>query len=286
MNKRMSKFLAATLACVTVFSSMAVTTFADETTAAADAETTAAAAPEFDPSGEYKAYIGIQFDGSWVFRDTWGTPVSGGAAGYDCADGLSTVSAGVGTPKDGTFTDATLKGNGTYTVTLENPDITGATAFNLIQLATNIPAGGADTIKITDMTIKVDSMMEYTYDEAIWSEDEIKQGYLCALGQNKYNTVECVDCNAVFATFPATVGTVSITFTVSGFDYDNTDAAAETTAAETTAADAATTEAAAAEDSDDDDSSNTTTIVIVAVVAVVVVAVVAGVIVAGKKKKA
>lgn len=292
MKKNFKKIVAAVLTGVTVISSLSLTAFAEEETTTVPTYSGQAA---FDPAGEYAASICVQVDGSWAFRNAYNELTYGGASDYEYKNQLSCVQNNVEKPLDGTFTDATITGNGTYTVTLENPefntDENDATAFNIIALSTNIPYSALDTVKFTDVTYTVNdsAVTTYTYPEGIVDPDQTKNSendlaaYLIMVGCNKWNTEECVDANTALAgedAWPGTVNKISITFTVSGFTND-----AETTAAETTTA---ATTAATTEASDDSDSGlPTAAYIAIGVGAVVVVGAVAVVAVnASKKKKA
>lgn len=272
----------------------------DETTAAAG-ETTAASSEvaEFDPSSdEYVAQMYIQVGGSWVFRNTYSDKDFGTVTDYKYKGQLSDVQDSENpVPHDGTFTDVVLKGNGTYTVTLENPDFTngGGTAgelFNLIGVSTSIPASAEETVKITDMTIQVNdsAMLKYTYPEVTFDPDGIKAGYLNALGVNIWNSEVCTDANAVFgdkSNWPGEVTKVTVTFTVSGFDHDApAGGEEETTAAgnENETKDGAT-KADNNNDKKDDSKGGLPTGAIIGIIAGVVVLVIIVVIVVVSKKK-
>ena len=173
---KLRKLLAAVLVGVMTVSSLAISAFA------ADEKGTVPAPGEFDANGEYVAQMYVQMDGSWVFRNKWDDKDYGTAMGYQYAGQLSQVESGNAVPYDGTFTDVALKGNGTYTIKLENPnfvkDVNGTKTepkkFNMIGISTNIPASAQDTVKITDATIKINdsSMYTYTWKEALVDEEE------------------------------------------------------------------------------------------------------------------
>ncbi|MCM1307357.1 MAG: hypothetical protein NC223_02025 [Butyrivibrio sp.] len=278
-------------------------TDAPETTGATEetkAEGGDAAPAEFDASSdEYVAQMYVQVNGSWVFRNAWGEPNYGAVTGYKYANQLSDVQDTANpVPHDGEFTDVVIKGNGTYTVSLENADFTNGggtegTQFNLIGLSTNIPASGADTVKITDMTIQVNdsAMLKYTYPEASYDESTAKsEGYLTYLGANSYNSDICTDANAVFcdaSNWPGQVSKITITFTVSGFDHDAPAGGGEETKAEdeNKLDDGATKADSNNSDKKDDSKGGLPTGAIIGIIAGVVCVVVAVVVVVLKKKK-
>ena len=254
---------------------------------------------EFDPSGEYKAQMFIQFGDTYIFRDPLSNDASSASGNYAGADKLTTLKGTeVEAEYEGTFNDVELKGNGTYTVSLTDVGDLGDTKkINLLGLSTNIPSSAADQIKFTDVTITINDskVLSYTYPEGTIDEDCIdNNSYINVLGVNGWNSEVCTDANAAIgdeSVWPGTITKAEITFTISGFDYDNPDAVApseeettpEETAAPTQAADKNDATTAAAKDSSDSNSNTGLIIGIVAVVVVVVIIVVA--VVASKKKK-
>lgn len=291
---KLRKLLAAVLVGVMTVSSLAISAFA------ADEKATVPAPGEFDPdSKDYVAQMYVQVGGSWVFRNTWADESYGTAVGYENADKLSNVENNVVSVNDGTFTDVKLEGNGTYTVTLDKPNFvktvdgntTEPTNFNLIGVSTNIPASADSTeggpVKFTDVKITVNDNLTYTYAEGVCDPDAITKGsYISILGVNIWNKEACVDANEALGTedtWPGTVDKITVTFTVSGFNYDK--AVEETTAEETTAAPADTATKAADTAKSDSSSNGLPTAAIIGIVAAVVVVVVVIVVVATSKKK-
>ena len=247
---------------------------------AGDAGAADAPAPTAGPvdlDGTYHAYLGFQtpkysfrnaFDDATYGRDT--SEVFNQVTGWD-ADNNAVV-------LPGTFTDVEIKGNGTYTVSVDGlsfPDGEFADQgyLNLLFLSTDIPNTGE--ITISDVEVTMDGKaVDLASVGAIVSPDSVN--YLNMLIQNIWNKDGVAEIG--YYTVPMT--NISITFTVSGFNYD-----AEATAPETTPDTApAETEPAASESTES--GSNTTVIIIVVVAVVVVVAAVAGVLVAKKKKAA
>ncbi len=294
---KLRKLFAALLVGIMTVSALSLSAFA------ADGEVPAPG--DFDPDGtEYIAQMYIQVGGSWVFRNPWSDKDYGTAIGYEYGDQLSNVEGGTATVNEGTFTDVKLEGNGTYTLTLENPDFnkadgTEATNFNLIGISTNIPASAdpenGGSVKFTDVTIKVNdsSIYSYTYGTGVCDPDAIKAGtYMNILGVNIWNTETCTDANAVLGgedVWPGEVSKVEITFTVEGFNYDKaedenveTEATDETKAADETKADSSTSDT---DKTDDSDSGLPTGAVIGIVAAVVVVIIIIIVAVSSSKKK-
>ena len=132
-----------------------------------------------------------------------------------------------------------------------------------------------DTVKISDVTLKIDGKTITTYADPVYDPDETQ--YLKPLIQNIWNE----DVKEI-PFYNAPTQSVEMTFTVSGFNYDNESAAPaeDTQAADTQAAD---TQAAADTTAPAESGSNTT--VVVVIVVIVVIAAAAAVVVVSKKKK-
>lgn len=229
----------------------------------------AAAVEAVDLNGTYHAYIGLQSP-TYTFRnafddETYGrdTEYFNQMTGWDNNDAVT---------KPGTFVDAEITGNGTYTVSANGLDMTGEfdsqDHFNLIFLSTDIPNSGE--ITISDIKLNIDGRDVAI--NPILSEDSVN--YVNMTIQNIWN--ENADIQTIgYYNVPPT--DVTITFTVSGFAYDNTNATVEEAATETTPAATETTEAAT--------TSNSNTVVVVVVIIIVIVAIVVIVLVMNSKKK-
>ncbi|HWT76177.1 MAG TPA: leucine-rich repeat domain-containing protein [Mobilitalea sp.] len=156
---------------------------------------------------DYHAYMGIQTNTNlWVFRNKFDDETYG--LGTDAFKGLSSVdSKKVVTHYDGTFTDANITGDGTYTVTLDNPDFAGETNMSQLFVSTDIPL--SDSLKVTNVIVKIDGKTIYTFDKAMLNPDSTT----CAL-------IMCQDIwhkeasNLFLSNLPFTK--CEITFTVSG----------------------------------------------------------------------
>lgn len=293
MNKIFKKAAAAVLAGMMIIASFTMSAFAEDEAA------------KFDPNGEYDAYLLVQFNGSWVFRNSYSEASYGGInKDFQYSNQLCYIDDATkeAVPKDGTFTDAKLKGNGTYTITLEGPDVNATadklgTGINLIGITTNMPADAAEIVKFTDVKIVVNdsAVTTYTYPEGTADEEKLeKEGYVDILGVNTWNDKVCADANALLGgddNFPpAGVSKISVTFTVSGFANDNPDAVAPTEPETTTAAPAAdnnntTATTTAAAESSSNGLPTVAIIGIVAGVAIVVIVIIVVAVTASKKKK-
>ena len=261
--KSFKKILATLLAALTV-ASMSVTAFAEGEDSV----------PEFDPNGTYAARLGFQAQTEdekvWVERIGYyhnedGDKVHQGA--YD-AEGT--------TYYEGTFTDAVIEGNGTYTVSYTTTDIASAARFTQLHVTTNIPKN--DEVTFSDLIVKVGGAWKGTYSEVIVDDDSYAGDYCVLLAFNHWRKT----CNEDTAAFDPlcipTSGdiTIELTFTVSGFAYDKE----VPTEAPTEAPTVAPTEAPSSES----DNGGIEPWLIAVIVAVVVVVVVVIVVVAKKGK--
>ncbi len=238
---------------------------------AAAAEETSSVAP-VDLNGTYNAYIGIQTP-NWSFRNAYddatyglGTDYFNQITGWDADNNAVTI--------PGNIHDTVISGNGTYTVSIDGlsfPDGEFSTQeyLNLIFISTDIPNSGE--ITFSDVTLTVDGKNVDLPNGAVLDPDS--KEVTKVLLQNIWNN----DCKEIgYYAVPMT--DISITFTVSGFAYDN-EASAETTETVVESTPAETTPA------EETGSSNTGLIVGIVVAAVVVIGgVVAGVVVSKKKK--
>lgn len=245
--------------------------------AAAAGEEAAPELPVLDLNGEYHAYLGLQtpaysfrnaFDDASYGRDS---DVFNQITGWDSANNAIV--------KSGTFTDTVIAGNGTYTVSVDGMDLSGdfdsQEYFNLIFLSTDIPNTGE--ITISDMKLEVDGR-----DVAIApivSPDSVN--YINMLIQNIWND----DVKEIgYYQVPPTA--MKITFTVSGFAYDNASAGAEAPKEETPAApsDAAPAPTEAPTDNAGSEGGMSPVVIVIIVVAVVAVIAAAAVVLTKKKK--
>ncbi|MBP3611117.1 MAG: hypothetical protein J6J42_12380 [Lachnospiraceae bacterium] len=268
--------------------------------------------PKADLDGTYNAYIGVQTADTWAFRNAWDDATYGkdSAENPDAFGQISIADATLGlVKKDGVITDTVLAGNGTYTVSLKDFDFTSAdgaaaaSALNLLFVSTDIPNSG----EITLSNIKVDfdgkNVMEFSEG---FTDPDSKDWYK-VLFINIWNK-ELTNTYNMAGMIPAK--DITITFDVTGFNYDKAADAApevtpepteapapEVTEAPTAAPTAAPTEApeatkaptaapteAPAVDTDADAEGGMSPIVIVVIVVVVIAAAGAGFVVMKKKK--
>lgn len=221
--KKFRRLLATLVATITVVAST-MTAFAEDET--------------LDKSGEYKARLGFQAQTAdeitWVQRIGYYHSEDGDQVYQGSYGGEST------TYYDGTFTDAEIKGNGTYTVSYTTSDIAGVERFTQLHVATNIPEN--EDLEFTNLIVKINDKTMGKYLTAYVDDDSYADDYCVLLAFNHWRSY-CNDNTAAIdpLCIPATGDiTISITFTVSGFDYDNAEQkAAEEAAKNTTTAPAA-----------------------------------------------
>lgn len=191
---------------------------------------------KLDLDGKYHATMGIQ-----TSTKLWYTHMGYYASGQnkyyktDKADKIvytdpSTQNETIAT---GTFTDAEIAGNGTYTLKLEGVDFQGETAISQLHIATDIPLN--DKIKFTNVKAKVDGKEVAAFDEGFpENEAPYLEGGTVILLMNHWRPelVKQLQKNGLSESaesgYELLQGTgdenVEITFTVSGFNYDNPDA--------------------------------------------------------------
>lgn len=250
--------------------------------AGSDAPEEEAPVASVDFGGTYNAYIGFQTP-KYSFRNAW----DDGSYGRDVAGDMDYFNQVTGWDGNdavvlpGTFTDAVIAGNGTYTVSVDGlsfPDgeFADQEYMNLIFLSTDIPNTGE--ITISDVQLKINGSSVDLMNGPIISPDS--ELYLNMLLQNIWN--DEVGEIGYYAVPPTSM---SITFTVSGFNYDAEVQAEEPTEAPAPADGNDTAPAETTTSNDTEESSSNVVLIVVIVVVVVVVAAGAGIVVAKKKKK-
>jgi hypothetical protein len=247
--------------------------------AASDDGADADAAPvaDVDLDGVYHAYLGIQTP-AYSFRNAYDDETYG--YGTDYFNQITGWVDNEAVKMDGTITDAEIAGNGTYTVSISGMNF-DASEFdsqdymNLIFLSTDIPNTGA--ITISDIVLNVDGQTPSI--SPILSPDSVN--YVNMLIQNIWND----DVKTIgYYSVPPTE--ISITFTVSGFNYDNANAAGAEETVDTDSAPEVDTSAADTEASTESSSGlSTGAVVAIVIIVIVVVAAAVGIGVYSSKKK-
>ena len=162
----------------------------------------------FDPNGEYNVYFGVQ-TAAYSFRNAWNDSYGLGTPEFDQITGWNGNDEVVRT---GTITDAVIKGNGTYTVSLTGVDFADdAETLNLLFLSTDIPLDS--DAKITDITVKMGGKKVYDFEESY--QDPDTKDYIKTLLINTYN--DAFNGENEFAYTLSAGMDIEVTFTVSGF---------------------------------------------------------------------
>ena len=234
---------------------------------------------------EYHAYFGFQQTGSWTYRDAWYNPASGlDGTSLSTGDYNTLFTDGGNATIDGvTITDAVIKGNGTYSVSVTGlngaiPADDGADIkTSLVYVSTDIPSGAIGTLNFTDVKLIVDGA-----EIALPSPEPYVNADAQELGLYQFDLVNTYHPEAY--TSPSILAmndSVEIQFTVCGFNTDDPDAVLAEPTEEPTQEPATSDDSSATSDTEnnagsstdnskEDSSSSTTTIVIVVVVIVVI----------------
>jgi hypothetical protein len=244
-----------------------------------DADAAGSAAGEVDLDGTYHAYLGFQTP-AYSFRNAYDDSTYG--YGTDYFNQVTGWVENEAVKMDGTFTDVEIAGNGTYTVSVSGlnfdaSEFDGQDYMNLIFLSTDIPNTGA--ITISDIVLNVDGRTPSI--SPILSPDSVD--YVNMLIQNIWN-----DDVKTIGAYNVPPTEMSITFTVSGFNYDN--ASASGTAGDITtdsAPEVSSTEEATETSAESSSGLSTGAIVAIVIIVIVVVAAAVGIgVYSSKKKKA
>ncbi|MBR1741198.1 MAG: hypothetical protein IJ733_04885 [Lachnospiraceae bacterium] len=208
-------------------------------------ETEAGTDTAFDPDGTYHAALGLQTATKlWIYRFGYYAENPGGSYCPYGEENWSKLTRNYNDEVDteetedkvvvpGDFTDVELKGNGTYTVKLENADFQKETTLSQLQIATDLPLDAE--IQISDIQVTINGIDIVHFDEAVFEEEEPYltggkvvllfnhwrdglKAKLAELGctENAPNGWELLDGREEES--------ISVTFTVSGFNYDNEEA--------------------------------------------------------------
>lgn len=236
------------------------------------------AGPEIDVdaalAADYNAYFGIQTE-NYIFRNSWNEPNYGKETdNFTHLTGWDADSNQV--DYGGTFADAVVDGNGTFTVgvALGDMGLGEDTMMRMLFISTDIPSQLIDDglVTISDVSTVIDGGTAQSKFAVNTSGDYVQIDIL-----NEYNSA--VGTEAIPYTMPAK--DVMITFTVAGFSKDSAQAAVEE-APEATPEPEPTAEPAP------EPASGLSTGALVAIIAgavVVIGGVIVLIIVSGKKKK-
>lgn len=173
-----------------------------------------------DTYGEYHAALGVQTDAvRRVFRDAY---YDGRAEEEDDFEELKRErSQGSGPERaescQGDFKDVTIKGNGTYTVSLKNADFHGQRTFRKLYVATDIPNTGE--IKFSNMSVSIDGEVLRTFHEPVLDVSKTYRKNSVLLAIHPVNE-EVKDEIPVRSVPRNRENIIKIRFTVTGFDYE------------------------------------------------------------------
>lgn len=164
-------------------------------------------------SKTYGAYIAVQSDPNYIFRNDWDDASYGRDADNDVFTKLAkTNSDGTITDYGATFTDAVITGNGTYTCSMTTGDMGFGedTAFHFFRVSTDIPSQLVKEgyVTISDVTIKIGEGKTQSGVVVDTSGDWVK-----LVVEDNYNNIKA---DGVVLTAPAPNTTTVFTFTVSG----------------------------------------------------------------------
>lgn len=241
----------------------------------------------FDPNGKYHATLGIQTcTNLWLTHMGYYEKSQNSYYNTKNADNLmyTDKETNKDTAAAGTLTNAEIAGNGTYTVKLEGLDSMNETDISQLHIATDIPLN--DKVKFTDVKASINGREILSFDEGVpENEEPYLQGGMVILLLNHWRAELVKEVAAKGLSESAESGwkllqgtgdeSVEITFTVSGFDYDNPDAVA------TDEAPSSDTQTSSGEA--DNSSDNSSAPVLPIVTAVIILIAIGGVIIVRRK---
>lgn len=201
-----------------------------------------------DLDGVYHAALGVSTSTKiWINRNAYFAKDANVYYGTEQWSKLMSEDSATGekVEHDGVFTDAEIKGNGTYTVTLEGADFEGETTIGMLHVSTDIPV--CDEITFSDVSLKINDREIITFEEA-YMENETRylNGGMDIILLNhwrdelKSQVLEKGLAESGTNGYDLLLGTgaekVEVTFTVSGFNYEKeAEATPEPTATEAAA---------------------------------------------------
>lgn len=256
---------------------------------------------EVDLNGTYHAALGVQTATDlWMFRAAYYEETQNNKYGTDMWDKMFYANKDTGEDEaaEGTFTDAEIAGNGTYTVSLEGADFLNETTISQLHVATDIPLN--DTIKFSDVILTINGKTIVELEEAVMENEEpYLRGGMDILLMNHWRA-EIINAlkekevledsaNGYDMLDGGGDDNISVTFTVSGFAYDNEDATGGEDVVpisdETDSQATADNSAAAPADSANEDESGSGNSAVIIIVVLIVIAIIAVVVVVSRKKK-
>ncbi len=218
-KRRLKKVMTGMLTGALVISGFGIGGFAQK----AKADST-----ELNLNGKYHAALGIQTcNVEWFSRFGY---YGKGDNKYYGTDKFAKLVGNDKTAK-GTFNDVEIAGNGTYEVSLTNAEFQGETAISQLHIATDIPVKDKDDlIKFTDVKVTVNDKEFVSYDNAILENEKYNKNGAVILIANHWrtNVVAALKDKGVLEDSSNGYNllngkgkeNISVTFTVSGFNYN------------------------------------------------------------------
>lgn len=260
-------------------------------------------AREVDLNGTYHATMGIQTATDlWITRMGYYEKSQNEYYNTENADKMFCQSkeTGENEMQPGIFTDAEIKGNGTYTVSLDGAEFSGETVLSQLHVATDIPVN--DTIQFSNVYATINGRKVAEFQEGFMEDQEpyLQGGMVCLIINHwRPELVNTLSDQGLSESsdngYPLLQGTgeerVSITFTISGFEYDNPDAQQVAEGGETDSEmDSDTgneggTGTESASGAGDASSASVSSSTVIAVVIILVVIVLAAIVVTVNRKK-
>ncbi|HBA98238.1 MAG TPA: hypothetical protein DCZ23_09025 [Lachnospiraceae bacterium] len=167
-----------------------------------------------DLDGTYHASLGLRTETKNIYRMAYYHKKSAGSDKWKHL-AIGDYSSAEYQRIESSFTDAVIKGNGKYTVKLENADFQGETNFIKMQVSTDIPNTGQ--ITFSDMVVKVNGTEVGRFEEPYIDGHEDANGNCCLLIINNERTgFQGIAGNIVPAEME---NKITVSFKVSGFNY-------------------------------------------------------------------
>lgn len=152
-------------------------------------------APVEAPAKYYNAYLGFQVAGTWDYRNAYEEDVNSTDYNFITQARIGGEATDVNKVK---IKNATITGDGIYSVSMTGADLSGGSAFNMLYISTNIPVRAND-VTFSDIKVIIDGKEVTTLKEGIVKK-EVQDGsrkYYMIMAVNVYGT-SGVDLPEVF----------------------------------------------------------------------------------------
>ena len=181
----------------------------------------------------YHATLGVQTCTQlWITRMGYYAADQNEMYGTENANKMFYKESGTGNVvvQNGVFVDAEIAGNGTYTVALQDADFAGEKDISQLHIATDIPVN--DTIQFSAVKVKINGREITSFDEGFMEDEEpyLTGGMVClCMNHWRSGLVSQLADQGMSETAESGYSllngdgadNIEITFTVSGFNYDN-----------------------------------------------------------------